>query len=359
MPPQTSTPEWTTPESRWAAVLDRNPSAEGHFFYAVTTTGIFCRPTCSSRRPRPENVRFFADTAAAQAAGFRPCQRCQPTAAEPPHTAAIRHACGRITHAEQEPTLADLAAEAGLSHYHFQRVFKKVVGISPKQYALQQRAARVRQQLQETAAPITEAVYEAGFGSSSGFYGQATAVLGMKPTTYQNGAQDMRIQFATRPCYLGWVLVAATPHGICAIDLGDDPAALVAALHGRFPHAHILAAAASAPFSAQVDEILTFLEAPQQASFNLPLDIQGTAFQRRVWQALQAIPAGQTASYGQIAAQLGQPRAMRAVAQACAANRLAIAIPCHRVVRGDGSLGGYRWGVARKALLLAREQAGG
>ncbi len=347
-----------TDEARWEALVQRERQADGRFVYGVLTTGIYCRPTCASRRPNRENVLFFSAGDQAEQAGFRPCKRCRPNAAdnsESPQTQAIIKACQTIETAETAPSLNELAQAAGLSPYHFQRLFKKVVGVTPKQYAMEHRLNRVRRHLQQDST-VTEAVYNAGFASSSRFYEKAAHSLGMKPSVYQKGAQAMPIKFATTPSYLGWVLIAATGQGLCAIDFGDAPETLQARLRARFPQADLQAD--DPDFQATVSQLLAFLEAPHHSSLDLPLDIQGTAFQRRVWQALQNIPVGSTASYAEIAGQIGQPQAARAVAQACASNTLAVAIPCHRVVRSNGDLGGYRWGLKRKRMLLAREAAG-
>lgn len=344
---------FSTEPLRWQAVVQRDPLADGLFLYAVTTTGVYCRPTCSSRRPQPEHVRFFDSHRAAEAAGFRPCKRCQPQleSRENPHLPAIVQACRMITAADERLSLEALATAVGLSPSHFHRLFKKLTGVTPKEYALQQRQEKVQNKLQETAT-VTEAIFDAGFGSGSRFYENVDATLGMKPAIYRNGGSGKEIRFALAPSYLGWVLVAATASGICAIDLGDTPDDLIAQIHARFPQAQL--SDSDKEFAGWLDQVLSFLEAPA-AGLGLPLDIQGTAFQRRVWQALQEIPAGITRTYGDVAYQIGRPAAVRAVAQACAANKIAVAIPCHRVVRSDGSLSGYRWGVARKRQLLARE----
>lgn len=336
---------------RWQALLDRNPNADGMFLYAVQTTGVYCRPICASRLPNRHNVTFFATCDEAEKAGFRPCKRCQPSTVSP-HTEqveAIARICKRI---EAEPmSLQAMADLTGLSQYHFHRLFKKVVGITPKQYAIAHRANRVRQELnQETT--VTQAIYEAGFESSSSFYDQATAILGMTPTNYRQGANGVEIRFVTKPCWLGWLLVAATAQGICAIAFDDTPEALTTQLQNQFPNAEFQEH--DPTFESWVEQVLTFVEAPQQG-LNLPLDIQGTAFQQQVWQALQNIPAGSTASYAEVARQIGNPKAVRAVARACATNPLAVAIPCHRVVSSDGGLSGYRWGSDRKRALLERE----
>jgi AraC family transcriptional regulator of adaptative response/methylated-DNA-[protein]-cysteine methyltransferase len=307
--------------------------------------------------PIRENVRFFKTGMEAEQAGFRPCKRCKPQAPDwiQPQTRAVLKACKMIAEADTPPSLNELAHAAGLSLFYFHRLFKKIVGVTPKQYAMEKRASLVREHLQEDAT-ITQAIYQAGFGSSSRFYEKATATLGMKPSTYKNGAQHMRIRFAVVPCFLELVLVAATAQGICAIDFGNTAEALKEGLHHRFPKAEYQDPDPN--FTAMIAQILTFLEGPHRGRLDLPLDIQGTAFQRRVWLALQEIPAGDTVSYADIATRIGKPKAARAVAQACAANPIAVAIPCHRVVRGNGDLGGYRWGVERKRVLLDRERKG-
>ncbi len=346
---------FSTDDARWDALVRREPRAVDSFVYGVVTTGIYCRPTCASRIPKRENVRFFDSWQEAERAGFRPCKRCLPNRpeAETTQAEAIRHACELIDAAETSPSLNDLAAAVGLSPFHFHRLFKKIVGITPKQYAMEKRAERMRAQLQQDTT-VTDAIYNAGFASGSRFYEKATATLGMKPSAYQNGAQDVPIRAAVVHAYLGWMLVAATPQGICAIEFGDAPEVLQERLRHRFPKAEI--GADDPVFEALVTRLLDFLEAPHRHSLDLPLDIQGTAFQRRVWLALQEIPTGSTASYTEIAARIGNPKAVRAVAQACAANPVAVAIPCHRVVRSDGELGGYHWGVERKRALLEREK---
>lgn len=344
--------QFVTEQARWEAVRQRNEAADGHFFYGVKTTGVYCRPTCSSRLPNVKNVQFFEKGEDAEAAGFRPCKRCQPQAAtQDTHIELIQQACEMIAAAPTEPSLDELAAAAGLSPSYFHRLFKAKTGVTPKQYALAHRHNQLHDRLQRDGS-ITEAMYNAGYGSSSRFYEQSTAMLGMKPGQFRRGASGQQIQFAVMPCYLGWVLVAGTTRGICAIELGDKPEALQARLENRFPQANLQSSDAS--FHQLVQQVMDFLEAPGD-QLDLPLDIQGTAFQRRVWLALRDIPAGTTLSYSEVAARIGQPKATRAVAQACASNKLAVAIPCHRVVRQDGDLGGYRWGITRKQALLQRE----
>ena len=341
-------------DERWEALVRRDPQAGGEFVYGVLTTGVYCRPKCASRLPNRENVRFFKTSKEAEQAGFRPCKRCKPESTDwkQPQTSAVLKACRMIAEADAPLSLKELAHAAGLSLFHFHRLFKKIVGVTPKQYAMEKRASLVREHLQEDAT-ITQTMYQAGFGSSSRFYEKATATLGMKPSTYKNGAQDMRIRFAIVPSWLGLVLIAATAQGICAIDFGNTPETLKQGLHRRFPKAEFQDPDPN--FTAMIAQILTFLEGPHRGRLDLPLDVRGTAFQRRVWLALQEIPPGATVSYADIATRIGKPKAARAVAQACAANTIAVAIPCHRVVRGNGDLGGYRWGVERKRVLLERE----
>jgi len=340
-------------DARWEAIRAKDAAAEGRFWFAVTTTGVYCRPTCRSRQPRRENVRFFDTPAAAEAAGFRPCKRCQPHQPQPAmaveHAAAVEQACALLRDSDPPP-LARLAASVGMSPYHFQRIFKAHTGVSPKQYAMDVRRRRATDALRG-AGSVTAAIYDAGYNSGGHFYAESDDAIGMTPTVYRRGGAGETIRFGVAECYLGWVLVAATARGICAIDLGDDPDALVAGLRERFPAA---AMTRDTDFGEWVQQVVDFLDAPGRG-LSLPLDIQGTAFQHRVWAALRGIPAGSTLSYSEVAARIGAPTAVRAVAGACAANQLAVAIPCHRVVRQDGDLSGYRWGVERKRKLLAKE----
>jgi AraC family transcriptional regulator of adaptative response/methylated-DNA-[protein]-cysteine methyltransferase len=342
-------------DAYWEAVRRRDRAFDGAFVFAVNTTGVYCRPSCASRPAKRENVSFFETVEAAERAGFRACKRCRPEklGAPDPQVEAVRRACERIASAEEAPSLADLAARAGLSPFHFHRVFKKITGVTPKAYAAEMRARRAHDKLR-TAETVTEAIYDAGFNSSSRFYETAPARLGMTPTTVRRGGQGAVIRFAIGQASLGAVLVAATEKGVSAIMLGDDPEALARALQDRFPRAELIGG--DEKFERTVAEVVGLVEAPGQR-LDLPLDIRGTAFQQRVWEALRAIPPGRTATYAEIAEAVGRPTAVRAVAQACAANPLAVAIPCHRVVRTDGDLSGYRWGVERKRKLLDLEAA--
>ena len=351
---------FSTDHDRWAAVVRRDPDAAGQFYYSVRTTGVYCRPGCPARRARRENVRFHGSCEEAERAGFRPCKRCkpnQPTLAERRAGAVVR-ACRLIDSAASGagaamPSLNALARAAGMSRFHFHRVFKAATGVTPRAYAAAQRAERVRDTLPR-GATVTAAIYDSGFNSNGRFYAASSALLGMKPKTFRLGGAGESIRFAAGECSLGSIVVAATEKGICAILLGDDPAALLRDLQDRFPRARL--ARADKNFERLVAQVVGLVESPRMG-LNLPLDVRGTAFQQRVWQALRKIPAGTTASYTQIARRIGSPKSVRAVARACAANPIAVAIPCHRVVRVDGSLSGYRWGVERKRALLAREAA--
>ena len=348
-----ATARFESEDQRWEAVIKRDRSAEGHFVLAVTTTGIYCRPGCPARRPRRENVRFFRRAEEAEGAGFRPCKRCRPNAPslKEQHAAAVARVCRLIESAEEAPNLATLAGVAGMSRYHFHRVFKAVTGLTPRAYASAHRARRVREALRQ-GSTVTDAIHEAGFGSASRFYDASEAALGMPPASYRRGGREETIRFALGECSLGSILVAATTRGVCAILLGDNPEALLRNLEDRFANARLVAGDES--FEGMVARVVALVEAPA-LGHDLPLDVRGTAFQQRVWQALRDIPAGSTESYAEIAARIGAPGAARAVARACAANPAAVAVPCHRVVRQDGGLSGYRWGVERKAALLERE----
>lgn len=340
-------------DPRWAAVLARDASADSHFVYAVKTTGVYCHPGSASRLPRPQNVEFFDTPQAAEAAGYRPSRRVgadrQTLATQQARLVAA--ACRRLENSDSAPSLSGLAAEAGMSPYHFHRIFKMITGVTPKAYAQAHRARRLREGLGRPAS-ITDAIFDAGFGSNSRFYESSNQRLGMRPSQWRAGGEGAVIRFALGQCSLGAILVAASDRGVCAILLGDDPDRLLRDLQDQFPRAQLIGG--DAEFERLVAQVIGFVEAPD-LGLDLPLDVRGTAFQERVWQALRQIPAGRTVSYAEIAERIGMPRAVRAVAQACAANKLAVAIPCHRVVRSDGALSGYRWGVERKHLLLERE----
>ena len=342
-------------DARWEAVRRRDPAADGAFYYSVRTTGVYCRPSCAARLARRENVDFHLTREDAERAGFRPCKRCRPNEAglAERHAATVAKACSLIDAADEMPSLDALADAVDLSRYHFHRVFKAVTGVTPKAYADARRGERVRQELARSET-VTQAIYGAGFNSNGRFYAASDNLLGMTPTEYRAGGNGNVIRFAVGECSLGSILVAATDKGVCAIEFGDDPDALVHALQDRFPKAQIVGG--DHTFEQLVAKVVGFIEAPAQG-LDLPLDIRGTAFQKRVWNAIRAIPAGATASYAELAGRIGRPSASRAVAQVCASNTLAVAIPCHRVVRRDGGLSGYRWGVERKEALLTRETA--
>ncbi len=343
----------TVSDPRWAAVAARDAKADGSFFYSVRTTGVYCRPSCASRRARPENIAFHATAADAERAGFRPCRRCRPDepAGAAAHAALVAEVCRQIERTEQAPTLGELAERAGLSPSHLHRLFKGATGLTPRAYAAAHRASRVRRELARSDT-VTGAIYDAGYNSNGRFYEGSDQILGMTPTAWRAGGAETEIRFAIGQCALGAILVAQSERGICAIALGDDPEALARELQDQFPRARLIGG--DAAFEAMVAKVVGFVEAPR-LGLDLPLDVRGTAFQQRVWQALREIPAGATASYSDIAQRIGAPKSVRAVAQACGANALAVAIPCHRVVRSDGGLSGYRWGVERKSALLERE----
>ena len=347
-----STP-FSTDDARWAAVSRRDRSADGLFYYSVATTGIYCRPACPARLALRENVRFHLTCAAAEQAGFRACKRCRPNTAglAAERAAAVALTCRLIENAEQTPSLGTLATAAGMSSFHFHRIFKSITGITPKGYADAHRTQQVRATLRSSDT-VTQAIYDAGFNSSGRFYATSAAVLGMAPENFRCGGTGASIRFAIGECSLGSILVAATGTGICAILLGDDPARLLRELEDSFPKAQLIGA--DKDFEHWVAQVVALVEVPE-IGLALPLDLRGTAFQQRVWQALREIPAGATVSYTEIAKRIGAPKAVRAVASACASNTIAVAIPCHRVVRSDGALSGYRWGVERKRALLDRE----
>lgn len=346
---------YTTDDARWRAMLRRDHAADGEFFFAVRTTGVYCRPSCPSRRPLRKNVRFHSTSAAAERAGFRPCQRCRPreaSLAQRQREQVIR-ACRWIERSEKLPKLQELADSAGLSPAHFHRIFKTTTGVTPKAYAAAHRARRVEAQLAKGRS-VTEAVYNAGFNSNGRFYASSSARLGMKPSDFRAGGRGAAIRFAVNECSLGKILVAASEKGICAILLGDDAESVERELQGRFPQAQL--AGNDARLKQHVAAVIRLVERPESTG-DLPLDIRGTAFQIRVWEELRRVRPGATTNYAALAKKIGRPRAVRAVARAVAANPLAVAVPCHRVIRKDRSLAGYRWGVRRKAELLHREAA--
>jgi AraC family transcriptional regulator, regulatory protein of adaptative response / methylated-DNA-[protein]-cysteine methyltransferase len=342
-------------DPRWARVLARDPSADSLFWYSVATTGVYCRPSCPSRTANPKNVQFHDTLTAAKATGFRPCKRCNPDrlSAESDNAAIVARACRMIEQSEEEPSLTELSAAADRSPSHFHRLFKAVTGLTPKDYAAERRAVKVRENLQSSGS-VTQAIYDAGFNSSGRFYEKSVDMLGMSPTQYRSGGANEEIRFAVGQCSLGEIMVASSTKGVVSILLGNDPDKLLRDLQDRFPKARLIGA--DQDYEALVARAVGFVEAPG-LGLDLPLDVRGTAFQRRVWQALQEIPIGETVSYGEIARRINAPRAARAVAAACAANNIAVAIPCHRVVRNNGSMSGYAWGVERKKALLDREKA--
>jgi AraC family transcriptional regulator of adaptative response/methylated-DNA-[protein]-cysteine methyltransferase len=340
-------------DPRWAQVIARDRSADGQFWYSVATTGIYCRPSCPSRVANPKNVQLHDTLEEARATGFRPCKRCNPDglSLDAENAALVAKACRLIENSEEEPGLNDLASAVERSPSHFHRLFKAATGLTPKDYADAYRATRVREGLM-TSNSVTEAIYDAGFNSSGRFYEKSTEMLGMTPTQYRSGGVNEDIRFAVGECSLGTLLVASSKKGIAAILLGGEPDKLVRELQDRFPKARLIGA--DREYEALVARVVGFIEAPGQG-LDLPLDIRGIAFQQRVWRALQDIPVGRTVSYTELARRIGSPKAVRAVAGACAANNIAVAIPCHRVVRNDGSLSGYAWGVERKRALIAKE----
>jgi len=340
-------------EQCWQAVLSRDARSDGMFVYAVRSTGIYCNPSCPSRKPRREQVAFFALPQAAEQAGFRPCRRCSPreTTAGEPHVLLVQRACAYIEkHCEEPLSLTMLSEAMNMSPYHLQRIFKRITGITPYQYSEICRLKRLKERLKEGEA-VTAAMYGAGYGSSSRLYERAR--LGMTPTTYRKGGQGMHIRYSITNSALGRLLVAATEKGICSVCLGDADAILEAALISEYPAAEI--ECDEGEMSEWVEMLVRHLDG-QQPDLNLPLDVRATAFEWRVWMALQAIPYGETRSYSEIAQAIGNPKGVRAVANACANNPVALIVPCHRVVRNNGDLGGYRWGMERKQRLLRQEQ---
>jgi len=345
---------YETDDERWMAVQARDAAADGQFVYAVRTTGVYCQPSSSARLPKRENVEFFDTAEAAEAAGYRCSRRAHgdQTSAAAERAALVARACRMIETSETPPQLDDVAAEVGMSPFHFHRLFKAETGLTPKAYSSAYRARKLREELSSPDASITDAIYGAGFNSNSRFYEAADDLLGMRARDYRAGGAGAVIRFAVGLCSLGSILVGQSQRGICAILLGDDPDKLVRDLQDQFPKAEIIGC--DGEFEQLIAQVVGFIEAPSMG-LHLPLDVQGTAFQERVWRALREIPPGTTVSYADIAKRIGAPKAMRAVAQACATNHIAVAIPCHRVVRRNGDISGYRWGVDRKRELLRRE----
>ncbi|MBV8392835.1 MAG: bifunctional DNA-binding transcriptional regulator/O6-methylguanine-DNA methyltransferase Ada [Alphaproteobacteria bacterium] len=345
----------TAQDPRWPRVVARDRSADGQFWYAVATTGIYCRPSCPSRTANPKNVTLYDTLAAARASGFRPCKRCRPDGVsfETENAERMARVCRLIERSEELPSLSDLAQAAGLSAGYFHRQFKAATGLTPKAYGAARQAERVRERLAQGQS-VTATIYEAGFTSSGRFYEKAQGMLGMTPSKYRAGGADEEIRFAVGQSSLGAILVASSAKGVVAILMGDDPDALVRDLQDRFPRARLVGG--DGDYERVVAEVVGFIETPA-IGLGLPLDVRGTAFQQRVWQVLRKIPLGKTASYADVARAIGTPEAVRAVAGACAANAIAVAIPCHRVVRTDGSLSGYAWGIDRKRALIEREVA--
>jgi AraC family transcriptional regulator, regulatory protein of adaptative response / methylated-DNA-[protein]-cysteine methyltransferase len=342
------------PDDLWRAVLERNSDYDGAVFYAVRTTGIFCRPSCASRKPSRENVSFFFSAEGAANAGYRPCRRCRPQSAETPGcgTNTVVTLCRCLEKSvDHLPTLSELAGQVGLSASYVQRMFKDALGISPRQYSVWLRRTRFRQAL-SSGEEIAPAAYGAGYGSSSRVYENDAAELGMTPGQYRNRGLNQQIYSTVVPCRLGYLLVASTGRGICAVKLGDSSLELISELAGEFSAADIRDA--DKQLNGWIGYLVKYIDS-DAALPAMPVDIQATAFQQRVWDCLRKIPVGSTESYGEVASRLGRPKAARAVGAACAANPVAIVIPCHRVVRGAGGLGGYRWGLERKKKLLEKE----
>lgn len=346
--------QFNTDGDRWMAVCENNADADGFFYYAVLTTGIYCRPSCRSKVPNRDNVHYFLSCDEAEAAGYRACKRCVPRAsstAEETEKKIVR-ACRIIEESDTSVTLDQLAKQVHLSPYHFHRLFKKIVGITPKQYASRHQSQRFQTNLKNSPS-VTDAIYSSGYGSSGSAYDKKRDQLAMTPRDFRRGADGITITYGTSRCSLGWVIVAATDRGICAIELGDEPDVLAEQLQSRFPNARL--DKAESGFETVLSEVVDFIESPKE-SFSVPLDIKGTAFQQQVWEILRQIKPGDTMSYTDVAKRLGRPEAVRAVASACASNGLAVVIPCHRVISKAGGIIGYRWGAERMKRLLEIEQ---
>ena len=344
-------------DPRWASVIARDNKADGAFYYSTKTTGIYCRPSCGSRRAKPENIAFHNTQEEAENAGFKPCKRCKPhgVSLQKQYTIKATQACRIIEKTENTIKLEELAKQVGLSPYHFHRIFKEITGLTPRQYKSAHREKQVRRKLnivKNTGSSVTDAIFDAGYSSNSRFYEKSKKVLGMTPSSYRTGGKNEEIHFAVGECSLGSVLVASSKKGVCAILMGDDPNWLAEDLQNRFPKARLIGGDTN--FEHIVAKVVGMIDAPD-ISPDLPLDVRGTAFQKRVWHAMCEIPLGETVSYTDIARYIGSPNSARAVARACVSNKLAVAIPCHRVIRNNGNMSGYRWGVERKRTLLSKE----
>lgn len=346
-------------DARWNAVVAREGARDGQFVYGVSTTGVYCKPSCPSRRALRVNVRFFADADAAERAGFRACLRCEPRASESAAERVVARARAFVeAHLDEPHTLADIARASGMSATHLQRTFKRLVGVSPRHYAAALRADRLKSHLR-TGATVSRATFDAGYGASSRAYDAAAEQLGMTPGAYRRGGEGVHIRYMISATPLGRLLIAATERGVCAVTLGDDDAELEHLLNSEYPRStrvRVRGGARSRDLRGWMAEVVAHLEGAEQ-EISIPIDVAGTPFQRRVWGELQRIPYGETRSYSEVAASIASPSAVRAVASACARNRVSIVIPCHRVVRQGGALGGYRWGIERKERLLTREHA--
>lgn len=345
--------EYATEDSRWLAVAERDAKADGLFVFSVRTTGVYCRPSCPARLPNRQNVSFHPDGDSARSAGFRACKRCLPDGLShrEMRSLAVEAACRLIESSQEPPTLSVLSKSVGLSQHYFHRTFTQMMGLTPRQYAAAKRAEATRQEL-HNAKSVTQAIYGGGFNASSRFYEASSGMLGMAPSSYRTGGAGEKIRFAVRDSSLGPVLVASTENGVCSVSLGADGDVLAQELQRRFPNASLVGG--DQAFEETISAVIGLVENPGKEC-DLPLDIRGSAFQAKVWGALREIPTGQTVSYAEVARRIGEPRSSRAVARACGANHLAVVVPCHRVVRADGALSGYRWGVDRKRELLRRE----
>src|SRR6201981_1842921 len=347
-------PFFVTDKARWQALVDKDERADGQFWFSVKTTGVYCRPSCPARLPDRENVAFHLSPKDAERAGFCACKRCDPKGPglAGQHAEAVAIACRMIKEADEFSSLNQLAEAVKMSPGYFHRLFKTATGLTPKDYANAHRADRMKKALPKWGT-VTEAIYEAGFNSNGRFYAGSSKILGMKPTEYREGGTGSTIRFAIAESSLGSMLVASSEKGVCAILMDDDSEKLLRDLQDQFPKARLIGG--DEEYEKLVAKVIGFVEAPK-IGFDLPLDIRGTAFQQRVWKELQRIPPGKTVSYSEVAKRIGLPKSVRAVAQACGANSLAVAVPCHRVVRKNGDLSGYRWGVDRKQALLIREK---